>query len=615
MLSLFLLTAARQRVVPHPTTPPPAPKPADVFTFSNTNEVTTKHLALDLTVDFAQRRLSGSATLTLNNFARTNRLILDAEGLSIARVRLDGATDVVPVLGPSTQHGRSLTIPITPETRTVTIDYSTSPAATGLYWNSAAQSFGRQQPYLYSLSQPIGARSWIPIQDTPSMRLTYEATLRVPAGMLALMSAENPQQVNDSGVYTFKMTRDIPPYLVALAVARLEFHPFDERTGVYAEPELMPAAIEELAYLPDLLDAATAMLGPHPFNRHDLLLMPPTFVAGGMEHPLLNFINPSVATGNHPQPLQPSLLIAHELAHSWSGDATTTGSWEDTWLNEGITSYLAVRFLEMLSGPERSEHQFFVDRLNIEGFVREAPPTQTLLHRPMGFTNFPQSNFGTASYVKGEMFLQMLEANLGRGRFDALLRTYFTRFAFTWVDDDTFLAFLRDHDVPVADLRVNEWIYNAGLPSNIAAPSTSAIYQRVQTQVQRFAAGTPFAQIDRTNWKEIEIDLFLQLAPITNRMAEIDAVLNLSSRNLPPLRWMQVGIAARYEPIYAGVERVLLRGGTNSTIVALYNALAGRGDLDRARAIFAVARERYDPSVQAQVLALLNANAKLPRAA
>ncbi|HEY0139331.1 MAG TPA: leukotriene A4 hydrolase C-terminal domain-containing protein [Thermoanaerobaculia bacterium] len=614
VLSLFLLTAARQRAVPHPTAPPHALKPADVFTFSNTNEVTTRHLALDLTVDFAQQRLRGSATLTLHNFGRTNRLVLDAERLSITRVRLDGATEVTPTLGPSTQHGQSLTIPITPETRTVTIDYSTSPDASGLFWNSAAQSFGRQQPYLYSLSQPVGARSWIPIQDTPSMRLTYEATLRVPPGMLALMSAENPQQTNESGVYTFRMARDIPPYLVALAAARLEFHAFDERTGVYAEPELMPAAIEELGYLPEMVDAATAMLGPFPFSRHDLLLMPPTFIAGGMEHPLLNFINPSVATGNHPENLQPSLLIAHELAHSWSGDATTTGSWEDTWLNEGITSYLAVRFLEMLSGPERSEHQFFLDRINLDNFVRTAPPTQTLLHRPMGFTNFPQSNFGTASYIKGELFMQTLEANLGRGRFDALLRTYFTRFAFTWVDDDTFLAFLRDHDVPVTDLRVNEWIYNTGMPSNIAAPTSSAIFRRVEAQVQRFTSGTPFAQIDRTNWGDLELGLFLQLAPFTGRMAEIDAVLNLSFRNLPPLAWLLGGINARYAPIYAGVERVLMRGGTNSSVIALYTALVQR-DLDRARALFAVARDRYHPSVRAQVEAVLNANAKRTEAA
>ncbi|HEX6159153.1 MAG TPA: leukotriene A4 hydrolase C-terminal domain-containing protein [Thermoanaerobaculia bacterium] len=607
VFSFLLLTAARQRAVPHPTAPPATPKPADVFTFSNTHEVTTTHVALDLSVDFGQRKLSGSATLTLDNFAKTNRLVLDSEGLTISRVRLDGTTNVIPTFGGNTQHGRAVTIPITPETRTVTIDYSTAPEAEGLFWNTAAQSFGRQEPYLYSLSQPIGARSWIPIQDTPSMRLTYEATLRVPAQLLALMSAENnPTAKNDSGIYRFQMTRNIPPYLIALGVGRLEFHPFDERTGVYAEPELMPNAIEELAYLPEMVDAATGMLGPMPFHRHDILLMPPTFIAGGMEHPLLNFINPSVVTGNHLANPPPALLLAHELAHSWAGDATTVGSWEDVFLNEGITSYLAIRFLEMMSGEARAEHQLFVDRLTLENYVSEAPAAQTVLHRNMAFTNFPHSHFGTTSYIKGEMFIQTLEDHLGRDRFDPILRTYFNRFAFTWVDDDRFIAYLRENHVPVEELRVSEWIYNAGIPSNITAPTSSEIFRSVQGEAQRFAGGTAFAQIDRTGWTDLHIDLFLQLAPIANRLGEIDAVLNLSTRNIPPLRWLLAGINARHEPIWAGVERVLMRGGTNSTVVALYAALVSRGEMARAQAIYAVARDRYAPSVRSQVEALLN---------
>ncbi|MEA2491665.1 MAG: leukotriene-A4 hydrolase, partial [Acidobacteriota bacterium] len=618
-LFVFQAQAVRQRAVPHPVTPPLTQAPANVFTFSNTDEVTTTHLALDLTVDFAQHRLRGSATLTLDNPTGTNRLVLDTRQLATSRVLLDGTQQVTGTIGPPTQHGSRFTIPITPATHTVTIEYTTASDASGLFWNSAAQSFGRQQPYLYSLNEPIDARSWIPIQDTPSMRLTYEATLHVPPGMLALMSAENPTETNTSGVYTFRMNETVPPYLIALAVGRLEFHAFDERTGVYAEPELMPDAIEELAYLPELLDAAEEIAGPHPFPRHDVLLMPPTFVVGGMEHPRLNFINPSVVTGNHPDPLVPSLLIAHELGHSWSGDATTTGSWDDVWLNEGFASYLAIRFVEALGGPARAEHQLSVDRTAFEGLVRfSTDPSDTLLHRPLTQQQNPGIAFNSASYTKGELFLRTLEDSLGRPAFDAILQAYFRRFAFHWVDERNFLAFLREQALPSdveQRLRVVEWIYAPNLPSNVSAPASSAIARQVQAQVQRFTAGTSFANLDRAGWTDTHLDLFLQQAPAANRLAEIDAVLHLSTRPLPPLRWLVLGIFGGYQPVYAGVERVLLRAGTNGAVLTLYNTLITAGDRSRAAAIFAVARDRYHPGVRAEIERMLAESAALQHAA
>jgi leukotriene-A4 hydrolase len=610
-LVVFQAQAVRQRAVPHPFTPPLTQAPADIFTFSNTNEVTTTHVALDLTVDFAQRRLRGSATLTIDNLTATNRLVLDTKQLAISRVEVDG-TQVTATIGVPTQHGAPLTIPITPATHTVRIEYTTASNASGLFWNTAAQSYGRQQPYLYSLNEPTDARSWIPIQDTPSTRMTYEATLHVPAGLLALMSAENPTAVNSTGVYTFHMNETVPAYLIALAVGRLEFHAFDERTGVYAEPELMAAAIEELAFLPEMVDTAESIAGPYPFVRYDVLLMPPTYIVGGMEHPRLNFINPSVVTGNHPENPLPSSLIAHELGHSWAGDATTTATWSDTWLNEGITSYLAIRIIEAMSGHDRAEHQLFLDRASFESLVANTTdPASTLLHRPLAFGQNPGITFGAASYLKGELFLQTLEDTLGRPALDAFLQDYFRRYAFHWTDDRNFLALLPDHE----RVRAVEWIYSSNLPSNITAPTSSAISRQVQAQFQRFNSGTPFASLDRTGWTDTYIDLFLQQVTTTNRLAEIDAVLHLSTRPIPPLRWMLLGIFGHYQPIYAGVERVLMRAGTNGAVLTLYNALLTAGEHSRAAAIFAIARDRYHPGVRAEIERMLAEASSLQEAA
>ena len=612
-LSLVLLSVnARQRAVQHPS--PLTDLPHDAFTFSEPAKVTTRHLSLDLTVDFERKRLSGKATLDIQNLTGTRTLILDTSDLTITAVSRDGQPANYS-LGVRSSWGTPLRIDIEPGTRSVTIEYSTG-SGSGLLWNTAAQSYGRVQPYLYTQNEPIEARSWIPLQDTPTVRMTYDATIRVPAGHLALMSARNnPRQVNTSGVYSFSMTQAIPAYLIALAVGRLEYHPFDERTGVYAEPELIADAAWELAYLPDMLAAAERILGPHPFPRHDLLLMPPTYIVGGMEHPMLNFINPfSVVTGNRPVRVEPRPLIAHELAHSWAGDATTLGSWNDVWLNEGITSYLTLRILEEMGYRERAELGFQFDRSNYQSFANNTKvPPVTVMHRSL---SDPYSGFSSTSYTKGSLFMRTLEDHLGRETLDRFLRDYFRSFSFRWVDDRNFIARLTATlgRPPDASLRLNEWIYGTGLPSNVTAPTTTAMYERVTQRVLSFNGGAAFSTLEPQSWSDVELDLFLQSANVSTRLAEIDAALGLSMQQAPPTSWLRQAIAARYTPSDAAVERVLMRGGGNGTMTTLYGALIA---VDRARAaqIFANARNRYHPSVVSTVQKMLDESAALWSAA
>jgi len=590
---------ARQRSVRHPSFSDLDVPQRDVFSYAQPEDIRVTHADLDLTVDFNQRRLRGSATLTLDNRAGTRVLVLDTNNLSITRITRDGIVATWSY-GPATGDGQPLRINIETNTRRVTIEYTTSQNAPGLNWNTAAQSYGRQQPYLYSLNEPNDARSWIPIQDTPTVRMTYSATLHVPTGMLALMSADgNATSANATGVYTFNMPIPIPAYLIAIAVARLEFHPFDERTGVYAEPELIDDAAYELAYLPDMVDAAETVAGPFPFARHDVLLMPPTFIVGGMEHPQLNFINPfSAISGNHPANVDPKNLIAHELAHSWAGDATTLSTWEDIWLNEGITSYLALRILEILTSKERTDYQYFLDRAGYEAYAQQTTDkSATTLHRSVPFAGY---GFSSTSYTKGELFMKTLEDRIGREPFDAFLKTYFETFRYRWIDDRNFLALLRrEIDVDEAALRLDDWLYGTGVPTNITAPSTSALYSRVQQRANAFNSGTPIAQLNPQTWSDVEGDLFVQYASITPaRLSEVDAALGMSVRVTPPYAWLIVTASANYSPAMPAVERALMRGGPNSWIPNLYRALvttsSGR---TRALDIFSKARDRYSDGV------------------
>ena len=604
VLAFVFLFAAKQRSVRPPETAPLDQPLHDRFSFSQPLKVTTHHLSLDLTVDFATQTIRGIAVLDIENLTNARELILDSERLAISRVTLDDGKPATWTRETDGTFGAALTIPIEPSTTRVTIEYTTDPRASGLFWNTAAQSYGRVQPYLYSLNEPVGARRWIPIQDTPAMRLTYDATVHVPPTHLALMSADNnPRATTATGVYHFTMAQPIPPYLIAIAVGRLDYHAFDERTGVYAEPELMDAAISELNYMPQMVAAGERILGPIPFPRHDVVLMPPTFAAGGMEHPMLNFINPfGAVSGNHPAVVESKSLMAHEFAHSWSGDATTLATWDDVWLNEGITSYLTLRILEEMNAGDRVEFYYFVDRQNVENRAQFATdPRATLLHNRV---NFPWDGFATNSYTKGEIFMRTLEDVLGRTTLDAFLHDYFSRNKFHWTDDRNFIALLRDHvgGERLTTAQVMEWIYFTGIPANCTVTQQSALYNRVLNRVNAFVGG---ASINVQGWTETETTLFFQFLPTNTsrtRLAALDAALGMSLRETPTLAFLNLSIITGYTAANAAIERVLMHGGPNSWIPSIYATLLSvNGGRQRALDIFSRAQDRYEPNVRRTV--------------
>ncbi|MFL6245756.1 MAG: M1 family aminopeptidase [Thermoanaerobaculia bacterium] len=608
VLSFFLLVNARQRAVQHP-----AGKPfSDTFSYSQPDQVTTRHLELDLTIEPAMGRLRGNATLEIENLSGTRTLILDSYELQVSQVSRDG----VPAawsLGEKTDVGQPLIIEIEPDTHFVSIDYTSTYLADGipgmfgppLFWRIPEGTLAGREPFAYSLNEPIGARAWLPVQDTPAVRMTYDATLHVPPGLLALMSAEgNPTAVNDTGVYTFHMPHPLPSYLIAFAVGRLAFHAFDDRTGVYAEPELLDEAVWELASLPEMLDVAEDIAGPFPFARHDVLIMPPGFPVGGMEHPMLNFVSPtSSVIGDHVANPPPKRLIAHELAHSWSGDATTLASWNDVWLNEGFATYLAHRILEQMQDPELTAFGWADERLGYQSYLEFVEPSDTILHRQVTFAD---QGFDPTGYDKGALFVRTLEDHLGRARFDQFLRDYFESMRWRSINSAMFAATFRQLVQPdttlLSDLRLEEWLYQPGLPSNVTAPTTSPIHARMVPRVNAFNAGTPIAQLSPSTWSETEINLFLQATRTQTRarMAEVDAALKPGNLYTPPRTWLLDVIQTRYEPGMPAVERVLMRGMPHGWLLQLYDQFK-RFNPDRGREIFLRARGGYFPYYRRQI--------------
>ena len=285
----------------------------DPHSFAKPNEAVVKHLALDLTVDFEKKTLSGSATLDVELKNNATQIILDTRDLKIDKVLLDDGTEAKFVLGDEVKFlGKSLAISTKQNTKSVTVFYSTSPIAGALQWLTPAQTAGKKFPFLFTQSQAILARTWVPIQDSPGIRFTYSATIKVPKELMALMSAENPQQKNPNGIYHFKMPQPIPAYLLALSVGDLVFHSFDKRTDVYAEPVTIDKASYEFVDLPKMVDAAEKLYGPYAWGQYDLIILPPSFPFGGMENPRLTFATPTILAGDRSL----TSLVAHELAHS-----------------------------------------------------------------------------------------------------------------------------------------------------------------------------------------------------------------------------------------------------------------------------------------------------------
>ena len=604
-LTFFLLVNARQRAVQHPS----GRSFSDTFSYSQPERVTTRHLELDLTIEPVLNRIYGRVTLDIENLSGTRTLILDTFKLQIAAVTRDG----VPAawsLGSESEVGQPLIIDIEPATRFVTIDYLTTnspPSPTPLFqqplfWLSVEATLAGKNRFAYSLNEPLGARAWIPLQDTPVVRTTYDATLHVPPGMLALMGAEgNPTAINDTGVYTFHMPKPIPSYLIAFAVGRLEFRAFDGRTGVYAEPELMDEAFWELQSLPDMMDIAEEIAGPFPFARHDVLIMPPGFPAGGMEHPMLNFLShTSAVIGDHAANPPPKRLIAHELAHSWAGDAVTLASWNDLWLNEGMARYMELRILEEMRDAELTEFDW--------ANLRAAEEAFTMLHRPV---TFAAEGFDTTSYDKGALFMRTIEDHLGRAAFDQFLRDYFESMRWRSIDTAAFFETFHDLVQPsaalLADLRLEEWAYQPGLPSNVTTPGTSPIHARMLPRIVAFQNGASLAQLSPGTWSETEINYFFsrtQSAHRRARMAEIDAALSPGTMHTPPRLWLVDVVTARHEPGMAAVERVLLRGEPRAWLFQIYDLL-NRWNPARARDIFQRARAGYFPYYSRQLSLLL----------
>lgn len=587
----------------------------DVHSYARPLEARVTHVSLNLYADFDTHVMRGIATLSVAAKADAKTLVVDDNGLRIVAVT-DAQNRLLPyTIGPVDKvHGAPLTITLNGN-RTVKIAYASVPGAKALQWLSPEQTAGKKQPYLFSQGEAILNRSWIPTQDSPGIRQTWDATINAPCALTVVMSGERTGETpcaDGRHTASYRMDKPVAPYLIALAIGDLKFKPLSAHTGIWTEPAMLDKSAWEFAGLDKFVTAAEGLYGPYRWGRYDVLVLPPSFPFGGMENPMLTFATPTVLAGDR------SLvnLIAHELAHSWSGNLVTNATWDDFWLNEGFTSYFENRIMESMYGKRRAAMEADLAWTDMMNAVKEAGGPQspdTKLHLDLDAKRDPDDGMTQIAYDKGATFLRTIESVVGRPRWDAYLRGYFDRHAFQPQTSAGFLADLRKNLLkPGEDARigVDQWVYQPGIPAN-AVHVRSDAFPAIDAAAKAFAAGGPVSAVpDKVTTQEYV--RFLDQLPrqlSAERLAALDGRFHWNETGNSEVRfaWLRLALANRYPPAESSAEQFLTSQGRRKFVAPLFQQLQGQGEWGQALAgrIYDKARPGYHSVTQVTVDRLL----------
>jgi aminopeptidase N len=584
----------------------------DVHSFARPEVARVTHLALDLTANFQTKKMEGSAILDIETRGNGDEIIIDSKGLEISSIT---NAQGQPLQWRRGLEDKNLGAPLIVKlggAKQIRIQYKSAPDAAALQWLNPEQTAGKKKPFLFSQGEPNLNRSWIPTQDSPGIRQTWEARIVVPKDLRAVMSAEDLTPKGEAvpgntavRAYHFRMDKPVAPYLIAIAVGDIGFQSLGPRTGVYAEPSMLKAAAYELADTEKMVVAAEKLYGPYRWGRYDMIVLPPSFPFGGMENPRLTFLTPTMIAGDR------SLvsLIAHELAHSWSGNLVTNATWSDFWLNEGFTSYFENRIIEALYGTRQAVME---QALSWEGLNREISELKGGVADPMSqlYTNLkgkdPDEGMTGIAYSKGEAFLRLIEKTVGREKWDAYLRTYFDAHAFQPMTTGLFLDDLRANlikgDLQLEQkLKIDQWVYQPGIPDNAIVPK-SPEFAEVELAAKRFADGASPQSINFAKWGTNERLRFLKTLPrklSAERLTALDHSYNLSNTGNKEVlfAWLELAIANRYDPAVPAIDRFLTSMGRRKFVVPLLEDLVAQNEWGRpiATRIYTKARPTYHP--------------------
>mgnify|MGYP000865081522 CR=1 FL=1 len=584
----------------------------DPHTQSNYTQVRVTHLDLDLKVNFDNQILQGIASWKIEHVdSGATKLILDTYHLKIDSVTLNQSEQTLFKLNPlDTILGQALIIEIKPNTQSVQVYYSTTANATALQWLMPSQTSGKKHPFLFTQSESIYARSWIPCQDGPGIRFTYTAKVNTPKYLMPLMSAINPPKNNGTGHYYFEMSKPIPAYLMALAVGDIQSKVLSNRTTVYAEPLLLDKAAKEIEHIETMMQAAEQLYGAYEWGRYDVLFMPAGFPFGGMENPLLTFSTPTILAGDK------SLvnLIAHELAHSWSGNLVTNATWNDFWLNESFTVYFERRIMEALNGKSYADMLWNLGYQDLKNstdniFVGDLQSLSKLRLDLSG--KDPDLGLSDIAYEKGAHLLLLIEQKIGRAAMDVFLKKYFNAFAFKSITTSQFVSYVdstlfKDHKQLSQQIAFDTWINDAGLPSNCPIVANEK-FAKVNDVFSQFQATKQLDTVLLHQWSTYEWLHFLrQLKPNVqyDEMAYLDSLFHLTQKANAEVAtvWFVLSVKAQYKPAFDKMHQFLNTVGRMKFLEPIYEAMSQSAIMkSKVWEIYNSNKSQYHPLTQKSV--------------
>ncbi len=557
----------------------------DYHSFSNTEDVYTEHIHLDLEIDFEHKNISGVARHKISKHS-VNEIIFDSKALEIIKIttgkELEKDADFE--LGEKDELlGQALKVQISPETEFVNIYYTTTDKCEAIEWLPAELTSGKEEPFLYTQGQAILTRSWIPLQDSPSIRITYSADVKTKRNVLILMSASNPTEKNAEGIYHFEMNQKIPSYLIAIAAGDLIYTPINSMCGFYSEKELTEACTYEFGDLPKMIDAASNLYGPYLWGKYDIIVLPYSFPFGGMENPRLTFANPTLLTGDRSS----TSVIAHELAHSWSGNLVTNSTWNDFWLNEGFTVYFENRIMEEIYGKETADILATIEYQDLITSIGEIEksefPEDSKLKLELNDRD-PDAGMTDIAYVKGALFLRSIEQEVGRKKLDSFLNQYFIDHAFESITTEDFTKDLKEKLLSPNNSNFNYkvWIYESGIPEDHVKIHSKRLDNMISI-AQKCNNGEPifkneFLDVKRSDritqeWLTFIRNLDSHL-PI-KKMKEIDDHFLFSTEANAIIKsdWFKLVANTEYKDAYPAMSEYLQLIGRRWLIEGIYNNL------------------------------------------
>ncbi|XP_027367344.1 leucine aminopeptidase [Abrus precatorius] len=597
--------------------------PVDPHSFTDSTHPPTTHISLTLYFDFSTSTIDGSALITLQN-PHTGPFFLDTRSLTIHSVHDPQSNNTPLPFSLSDPHpikGSQLSITLSNHASFV-VTYTTSPSSSALQWLLPPQTFNKSHPFVYTQCQAIHARAVFPCQDTPAIRIRYSARLNIPSQLSAVMAARHVERRapteeearGNSGrvVEEFVMEQPVPPYLFALAVGELGNREVGPRTRVYGEDvaEVLESAAREFSGTEEMIREGERLFGAYEWERFDLLVLPPSFPYGGMENPRMVFLTPTVIKGDNTG----AQVVAHELAHSWTGNLITNKTNEHFWLNEGFTTYAERRIVEAVQGEKRAT-------LNIGIGWRGLNEEMERFKDNLEFTKLknnqeeidPDTVYSEVPYEKGFQFLWRIERQVGRPAFDEFLKKYIATFKFKSIDTETFIDFLKAN-IPGIENQIDLvlWTEGTGIPSDAYEPD-STVYKTIVSLANEAVNGRMPREDEVAGWQGQEWELYLDNLP---KSIETSQIIALDSRyKLSESKDYEVKVSFLHRAISCGckayhneVEKTLKGVGRMKYLRPLYTSLVNSSgnedDKVFAKRLYSEARECYHPIAQGVVEAI-----------